>query len=226
MIYEIFKTASDAGMHWGHFALATLVSLYVIYVCLWVSGWLSQQLYSYVQDGEATIANFMRTVFYKVLTPDATPPAELKQWADGWYTAAACGLDGYWAYYRVLNGEVDKRQDADPRGIVFNKPPNFWEYEALTGPIARSHGKEKYGTSAFEEGADAYLNYWFLFWHLPLPLTAVLLFIDAQPLAAVVILGGYITLRLARTAVRLGKKINKHVADTTVHAQPTGDTDA
>jgi hypothetical protein len=174
MIYEIFKAFSVDGLTWGEFASGIYLSLHLIYISLWVIGWVACWGYKFIQDDEATIPNFMNKLFDKLLG---------NRRPDGWYMVTGLGV-----YYRYSGGKRVERSLGRPLSGCSTEVPPY---------VSDSRG--------------------FLINCAALLLGTAALFIDLFPGTAAGIAGMYILLLVARKAVRLGKKLTKHIEDKSIH---------
>lgn len=204
MIYEIFKFAFESTNYpWLAFAGAVLVATYSVYILGWLCGGILSLSYSFVYDGQKTLANIMWK-YVRFLRGEGV----CKSQYNGWYHVLDSLNSGeYWDYYKYDKGrrigQTDdvRRVDVDgglqPRpqspyaGFLFFKG---WDYDVLI---------------------------------IVSPLVFVLLFLaaDAMPTLAACVGLYYALLLIARKAVRIGTKLTEHINDAKAHANKESNSD-
>jgi len=180
MIYEMFKAFAVDGLGWWEFAFAVVVTALLVHCACWLCGYAVRKAYSYVQDNEAAMDNFMVTLWGKVW-PEVE---EIKEERDpnvlhGWYKSSEIGVDTYWRYRKYKAGKEVNQTDTRP--------------SAMDG-----------GEGSEISGRDIHIAI-----GIPFYLSITFLIFDRCPILVISIVGIYATLRLARTVVRVSKRVVK-----------------
>lgn len=212
MIYEIFAIASVNGLTWIEFAGCFTAAICGIYILLWILGWVSCQGHKYIfepKDKSQEINNFMFRLLDVFDSSKETLP-------DGNYKSADLGYSSFWQYLKVKDNEIISTFDYSPKTIA-NVPNNLRSFKvpkntAVSIRYNRPIDEKLWGFRSCTPVEVSLVL-------LPLVISLCVLFIDIQPLAALILGGFYLTLRIARGIVRLQKKLVSHIEDKGVHKE-------